>query len=55
MVLSTFEEGNKSATVCIQGREYVVQHYINNQFIHASIFNKEQAAEIEAENWVLGH
>jgi hypothetical protein len=55
MVLSTFEEGNKSATVCIQGREYVVQHYINNEFMHASICNNEQTAEIEAENWVLGH
>jgi len=54
MIISTFEEGNKSATVCLQGKDYIVQHYTNNEFIHASIFTKEQDAEIEAENWVLG-
>ena len=54
MIVSSFEEGNKSANVCIQGKEYIVQHYINNEFMHASICNSEQDAELEAEKWVLG-
>jgi len=53
MILSTFEEGDKSATVCLQGKEYIVQHYKDNQFVYASICNNEQDAEILAEDWTL--
>jgi excinuclease UvrABC nuclease subunit len=54
MILSTYEEGNKSAIVCLQGKEFVVQYYQDNNYLRAIILNREQDAEVEAEKWVLG-
>ena len=53
MILHTYEENNKAATVCLQGKDYIVQKYIDNEFQHADIFNKEDKAEMAAEDWIL--
>jgi hypothetical protein len=54
MILSTYEEDNKSANVCKQDGKYVVMYYKDNEYIRTRECNSEENAEIIAEDWVIG-
>lgn len=53
MILHTFNEGRKSATVSFSQGEYLVMKYIDNNFIEDEVSLTENDAEIKAEDWVL--
>jgi hypothetical protein len=53
MILSTYEEGNKSANVCVQQGQWVVMIYKNNQYLETLLATSETNAEIIAENYVM--
>jgi len=53
MILSTYEEGNRTANVCKQGNEYVTMLYENNNYLRTESARNEENAEIIAEDWVL--
>jgi superoxide dismutase len=53
MIISNFEEGNRSANVCRQGKSWVVMVYENDQYLETFSAYNENQAEIIAEDWVL--
>lgn len=54
MIISTYEEGNKAANVCLQQGEWVVMLYENSQYTETLVANSESKAEIMAEDYVMG-
>lgn len=54
MILSTYEEGNKSANVCVQQGRWVVMIYENDQYLETLLATSESNAEMIAENYVMG-
>jgi len=53
MILSTFENNNKSANVCKIAGEYEVMFYKDNSYLKSQVTFTEQQAENIAEDWVL--
>jgi len=53
MIISTFEEGNKTANVCKQQGEWVVMYYEDNLYTHSEIAYNQSNAEELAENWLF--
>ena len=53
MILSTFENNNKTANVCKIAGEYEVMLYIDNKFVKSQVVYNEQSGENFAEDWVL--
>jgi hypothetical protein len=53
MILSTFENNNKSANVCKIAGEYEVMFYKDNSYLSSQVTLTEQQAENIAEDWVL--
>ena len=53
MILSTFENNNKSANVCKIANEYEVMLYKDNSYLSSQVTLTEQQAENIAEDWVL--
>ena len=53
MILSTFENNNKSANVCKIAGEYEVMMYIDEQYVKSQIVWNKQDGKDFAENWVL--
>ena len=53
MILSTYEEGNRLANVCKQGKEWVAMVYEDGQYLKTLLASSESHAEILAEDWVL--
>ncbi len=54
MILSTYEEDNKLANVCLQQGEWVVMIYENDQYIETLVAISESEAEVIAEDYVMG-
>lgn len=54
MIFSTYEEGNKSANVCVQQGQWVVMIYENDQYLETLLATSESNAEVIAENYVMG-
>jgi hypothetical protein len=53
MILSTFENKNKTANVCKIAGEYEVMFYKDNSYLNSQVALTEQQAENIAEDWVL--
>lgn len=53
MILSTFENNNKSANVCKIAGEYEVMLYKDNSYLRSQVTLTEQQAKNIAEDWVL--
>jgi len=53
MILSTFENNNKSANVCKIAGEYELMFYKDNSYLKSQVTFTEQQAENIAEDWVL--
>ena len=53
MILSTFENNNKSANVCKIAGEYEIMFYKDNSYLKSQVTFTEQQAENIAEEWVL--
>jgi hypothetical protein len=53
MILSTFENNNKSANVCKIANEYEVMMYVDKQYVKSQVVWNEQDGEDFAEDWVL--
>ena len=53
MILSTFENNNKSANVCKIAGEYEVMLYKDNSYLSSQVTLTEQQAKNIAEDWVL--
>jgi hypothetical protein len=54
MILSTYQEGNKTANVCKQQHEWVVMVYENDNYIETILATSEANAEELAEDYVMG-
>jgi len=54
MILSTYEQDNKSANVCLQQHQWAVMIYENNQYIKTIYAHSETKAEEIAEDYVMG-
>jgi hypothetical protein len=54
MILSTYEQDNKSANVCLQQHQWAVMIYENNQYLKTVLANSEVDAEEIAEDYVMG-
>ena len=52
MIISTFQEGNKTANVCKQLSEWIVMYYENDEYISSDTALNEEHAEELAEDWV---
>jgi hypothetical protein len=53
MILSTFENENRTANVCKQSGEYVTMLYQDSNYIRTELALTEDDAEGIAENWVF--
>jgi len=53
MILSTFENNNKSANVCKIAGEYEVMFYKDNSYLNSQVTLTEQQAKNIAKDWVL--
>ena len=53
MILSTFDNENKTANVCKIAGQYEVMLYIDKQFLKSQVVWNEQDGEDFAEDWVL--
>jgi hypothetical protein len=53
MILSTFENNNKSANVCNIAGEYEVMFYKDNSYLNNQVALTEQQAKNIAKDWVL--
>jgi hypothetical protein len=53
MIISTYEDGVRTANVCRQNRDWVVMTYENNEYLKTILARNEEEAEIVAEDWVL--
>ena len=53
MILSTFENNNKSANVCKIAGEYEVMMYVDEQYVKSHVVWNKQDGKNFAENWVL--
>jgi hypothetical protein len=53
MIVSTYEEGIRTANVCKQSKDWVVMTYENAEHLKTILARNEEDAEIIAEDWVL--
>jgi len=53
MIVSTYEEGTRTANVCKHTHDWVVMVYDNNEYLKTILARNEDEAEIIAEDWVL--
>ena len=53
MILSTFENNNKTANVCKIAGQYEVMLYVDKEFVKSQVVWNEQDGEDFAEDWVL--
>ena len=53
MIVSTYEDGTRTANVCRQNGDWVVMTYENNEYLQSILARNEEDAEIIAEDWVL--
>ena len=53
MILSTYNEGNRTANVCKQEEEYVIMFYEDRNYLRSEVALSESSAEVVAEDWVL--
>jgi hypothetical protein len=53
MILSTYEEGNRTANVCKHDGEYVIMFYEDGKYLRSEGALTESSAEVDAEDWVL--
>ena len=53
MILSTYEEENRTANVCKQAGEYVIMFYEDGNYLHSEVALSKGSAEAVAEDWVL--
>jgi hypothetical protein len=53
MILSTYEEENRTANVCKQAGEYVIMLYEDGNYLRSEVALSEGSAEVVAEDWVL--
>jgi len=54
MIISTFQEGNKTANVCKQQGAWVVMVYDSEEYIETILAHSEAYAEEIAEDYVMG-
>jgi hypothetical protein len=53
MILSTFENENRTANVCKQGGEYVIMLYEGGNYLRTELAINENNADLIADKWVL--
>jgi hypothetical protein len=53
MILSTYNEGNRSANICKQDGNYVIMFYEDGHYIRSEVSLNENAADDVAEDWVF--
>ena len=53
MILSTYEEENRTANVCKEADEYVIMLYEDGNYLRSEVALSESSAEVVAEDWVL--
>lgn len=53
MILSTYEEGNRTANVCKQDSNYVIMFYEDGNYLRSEVALSESSAEVVAEDWIL--